>query len=109
MNSLLYYLVVNLYLVCVNKRYFILRRGVLSRYGFTPRIILYWVVTDTFTYLVILVVYRTPHSIGPFEYEVSAWRPLIGQTLVCDVARFSRCLSRCRENASHYRVWVRRV
>ena len=28
------------FLVCVNKRYFILRRGVLSRYGFTPRIIL---------------------------------------------------------------------
>ena len=87
----------------------VLIKEFLSRNGFTPRIILYWVVTDTFTYLVILVVYRTPHSIGPFEYEVSAWRPLIGQTLVCDVARFSRCLSRCRENASDYRVWVRGV
>ena len=38
-----------------------------------------------------LAVYRSPHSIGPFEYEVSAWRPLIGQTLVCVFARFARC------------------
>ena len=41
MDSLLFHLVVNLYLVCVNKRYFILGRGVLSRYGITPRIMLY--------------------------------------------------------------------
>jgi len=38
-----------------------------------------------------LAVYRSPHSIGPFEYEVSAWRPLIGQTLVCVFVRFARC------------------
>jgi len=38
-----------------------------------------------------LAVYRSPHSIGPFEYEVSAWRPLIRQTLVCVFARFARC------------------
>ena len=38
-----------------------------------------------------LAVYRSPHSIGPFEYEVFAWRPLIGQTLVCVFARFARC------------------
>ena len=109
MDSLLFHLVVNLYLVCVNKRYFILGRGVLSRYGITPRIMLYCAVTGYFYILNNFVVYREPHLIGPFEYEVSAWRPLIGQTLVCDVARFSRCLSRCRENASHYRVWVRGV
>ena len=72
MDSLLYYPVVNLYLVCVNKRYFILRRGVLSRYGITPRIRL---LLHTYNF----VVYREPHLTGPFECAVYARKRPIGQ------------------------------
>ena len=59
------------------------------------RLILYcsWVVTGYLYILSNFVVYRTPHLIGPFECEVSAWRRVIGQTPLCGGgAFFSRCV-----------------
>ena len=64
-------------------------------------------------YLYILsnfVVYRTPHLIGQFECEVSAWRRVIGQTPLCGGGAFFPVrVPACRESASQCLVGARTV
>ena len=67
------------------------------------RLVLYcsWVVTGYLYILSNFVVYRTPHLIGPFECEVSAWRRVIGQAPLCGRgAFFPARVPACRESAS---------
>ena len=76
------------------------------------RLVLYcsWVVTGYLYILSNFVVYRTPHLIGQFECEVSAWRRVIGQTPLCGGGAFFPVrVPACRESTSQCLVGVRTV